>query len=151
MCVCCSWTSSSLGVNRSFHNSQFLLPVSWNRGFREWALENDAHINFGLSMVYYLIAFKVTSAANTIHRGLPNLGPWSKLKVKVPSVKEAKRKNSTIIIWYSSCDRGLLAQPIILCLCIILCNTRKASENLTFIVKERLILLSVCVIKETNT
>ena len=37
-----------------------------------------------------------------------------------------------------------------LCLCIILCDTRKASENLTFIVKESLILSSVCVIIVTR-
>ena len=34
----------------------------------------------------------------------------------------------------------------ILCLCIIFCDTRKASENLTFILKQSIILSSVCVI-----
>ena len=34
----------------------------------------------------------------------------------------------------------------ILCLCIILCDTSKASENLTFILKQSLILSSVFVV-----
>ena len=38
----------------------------------------------------------------------------------------------------------------ILCLCIILCDTRKASESVTFIGKESLILSSVCVIIVTR-
>ena len=50
----------------------------------------------------------------------------------------------------SHVSRGTTYIFCILCLYIILCDTRKVSENLTFILEQSLILSSVCVIIVTR-